>query len=141
METTKPKLLYLALTVLLVALTLTSLPSCGGKTEDPTPAAPTTTDAPEEKPDGMNSAETLVWEFRQLVKQNPGKSAEELATLYAALAPVKAQYVTVYGEASPTDHEPFFYGFKPEFTLPHYTSAYAVAPEIMPQRNISSKPL
>lgn len=91
-----------------------------------------TTGKPEEPPVKLNAAETLLAEFKRLVKANPDKDGLDIAELLCEHLYLADMDLDVYLLERPTSYDPFVIGMKEGFKVPDYANMTDIVPK-MPQ--------
>lgn len=89
-----------------------------------------TTGEPEEPPVKLNAAETLLDEFKRLVKANPDKGGLDIARLLCEHLYLTDMDLDVYMLKRPTSYDPFVIGMKEGFKVPDYVNMTDIVPQM-----------
>lgn len=89
-----------------------------------------TTGKPEEPPVKRNAAETLLDEFKRLVKANSDKDGLDIAELLCEHLYLTDMDLDVYMLERPTSYDPFVIGMKEDFKVPDYANMTDIVPRM-----------
>lgn len=135
---TKMKRIFLF--IFAVMMIFTVFTSCGKSPDETTgssgttgtQSSETTTDKPAEPPVKMNAAQTLLSEFKRLVKENPDADSMDIAQLLCNHDYLTDMDLDVYTLPRPTGYEPFVIGMKEDFKVPDYVEMTDIIPQMTP---------